>query len=55
MRLSGLSTSRTRCVRWPIASWCCISAVKLLDGAPAEVMASPLVREIYMGLPADAA
>jgi branched-chain amino acid transport system ATP-binding protein len=28
---------------------------KLLDATPAEVMASPLVREIYMGLPADAA
>lgn len=28
---------------------------KLFDGNPAEVMASPLFREIYMGLPADAA
>jgi branched-chain amino acid transport system ATP-binding protein len=28
---------------------------KVLDGAPAEVMASPIMREIYMGLPADAA
>ena len=28
---------------------------KVLDGAPAEVMSSPMVREIYMGLPADAA
>jgi branched-chain amino acid transport system ATP-binding protein len=28
---------------------------KLLDGPPAEVLASPVVREIYMGLPADAA
>lgn len=28
---------------------------KVLDGAPADVMASPMVREIYMGLPADAA
>ena len=28
---------------------------KLLDETPAEVMASPIVREIYMGLPADAA
>jgi branched-chain amino acid transport system ATP-binding protein len=27
----------------------------LLDGQPAEVMASPQFREIYMGLPADAA
>ena len=26
---------------------------KLLDGPPAEVMASSVVREIYMGLPAD--
>jgi branched-chain amino acid transport system ATP-binding protein len=28
---------------------------KLLDGPPGEVMSSELVREIYMGLPADAA
>jgi branched-chain amino acid transport system ATP-binding protein len=28
---------------------------KLLDAAPAEVLASPIVREIYMGLAADAA
>jgi branched-chain amino acid transport system ATP-binding protein len=28
---------------------------KLLDGTPGEVMSSELVREIYMGLPADAA
>jgi branched-chain amino acid transport system ATP-binding protein len=28
---------------------------KVLDGAPADVMSSPMVREIYMGLPADAA
>jgi len=28
---------------------------KVLDGAPADVMSSPLVREIYMGLSADAA
>jgi branched-chain amino acid transport system ATP-binding protein len=28
---------------------------KVLDGTPAEVMASPLVKEIYMGLSADAA
>jgi branched-chain amino acid transport system ATP-binding protein len=28
---------------------------KVLDGAPAEVMSSTMVREIYMGLPADAA
>ena len=28
---------------------------KVLDGAPGEVMSSPLMREIYMGLPADAA
>ena len=28
---------------------------KMLDGTPATVMTSPLVREIYMGLPADAA
>jgi branched-chain amino acid transport system ATP-binding protein len=28
---------------------------KLLDGPPSDVLASPLVREIYMGLPADAA
>jgi branched-chain amino acid transport system ATP-binding protein len=28
---------------------------KLLDGTPATVMTSPIVREIYMGLPADAA
>jgi branched-chain amino acid transport system ATP-binding protein len=28
---------------------------KLLDGPPAEVLSSPVVREIYMGLPADAA
>lgn len=28
---------------------------KVLDGAPADVMSSPLVREIYMGLPANAA
>jgi branched-chain amino acid transport system ATP-binding protein len=28
---------------------------KVLDGAPADVMSSSLVREIYMGLPADAA
>ena len=28
---------------------------KVLDGTPAEIMASPLVREIYMGLRADAA
>ena len=28
---------------------------KLLDGQPGDVLASPLVREIYMGLPADAA
>jgi branched-chain amino acid transport system ATP-binding protein len=28
---------------------------KLLDGPPGDVLASPLVREIYMGLPADAA
>ena len=27
---------------------------KVLDGAPADVMSSPLVREIYMGLPANA-
>jgi branched-chain amino acid transport system ATP-binding protein len=28
---------------------------KMLDGAPGEVMSSSIVREIYMGLPADAA
>jgi branched-chain amino acid transport system ATP-binding protein len=28
---------------------------KLLDDAPAKVMTSPIVKEIYMGLPADAA
>jgi branched-chain amino acid transport system ATP-binding protein len=28
---------------------------KLLDGPPSVVLTSPLVREIYMGLPADAA
>jgi branched-chain amino acid transport system ATP-binding protein len=28
---------------------------KLMEGAPGDVMSSPLVREIYMGLPADAA
>ncbi len=28
---------------------------KLLDDTPAQVLASPVVREIYMGLPADAA
>jgi branched-chain amino acid transport system ATP-binding protein len=28
---------------------------KILDGAPEEVMSSPIVREIYMGLAADAA
>ena len=28
---------------------------KVLDGTPAEIMASPIVREIYMGLRADAA
>jgi branched-chain amino acid transport system ATP-binding protein len=28
---------------------------KVLDGAPSEVLASPMVREIYMGLAADAA
>jgi branched-chain amino acid transport system ATP-binding protein len=28
---------------------------KLLDETPAKVMASPIVKEIYMGLPADAA
>ncbi len=28
---------------------------KLLEGPPAEVMASTIVREIYMGIPADAA
>jgi branched-chain amino acid transport system ATP-binding protein len=28
---------------------------KLLDDAPGEVLSSPIVREIYMGLPADAA
>ncbi len=28
---------------------------KLLDGAPADVLANPVVREIYMGLSADAA
>ena len=27
---------------------------KLLDGPPTEVIASPLVQEIYMGMPADA-
>jgi branched-chain amino acid transport system ATP-binding protein len=27
---------------------------KLLDGRPTEVIASPLVQEIYMGIPADA-
>ncbi len=28
---------------------------KVLEGAPADVMSSAIVREIYMGLPADAA
>lgn len=28
---------------------------KLLDGSPSGVLSSPVVREIYMGLPADAA
>ena len=28
---------------------------KVLDGTPAEIMTSPIVREIYMGLRADAA
>jgi branched-chain amino acid transport system ATP-binding protein len=28
---------------------------KLLEGTPEEVMASAVVREIYMGIPADAA
>jgi branched-chain amino acid transport system ATP-binding protein len=28
---------------------------KLLEGAPNDVMSSSIVREIYMGLPADAA
>jgi branched-chain amino acid transport system ATP-binding protein len=28
---------------------------KVLDGPPAEIMTSPIVREIYMGLSADAA
>lgn len=27
---------------------------KLMEGTPAQVIASPIVREIYMGLPADA-
>jgi branched-chain amino acid transport system ATP-binding protein len=27
---------------------------KLLDGPPSEVLANPLVQEIYMGMPADA-
>jgi branched-chain amino acid transport system ATP-binding protein len=28
---------------------------KLLEGTPNDVMSSTIVREIYMGLPADAA
>ena len=52
-RSSGSSTSCTPWWRWSTGSWCCTAAVHR-GRAPHEVIRSPAVAEIYMGIEADA-
>ena len=44
------STRWTWCARSPTASSCCTTAQLVADGEPAEVIASPIVQEAYLGI-----
>ena len=48
-RSSGSSTSSTRCSRWSTGCSRLAQGRKLIEGEPREVMASPKLRDVYLG------